>query len=340
MQLEDCGHIIEHTAMDTYMGLDDSQQANEGQQMAIKLKECPKCRTPIRKNKRYGSHINRSLAEIEMVKMKINGNQAIIEEQKKTLQNQLKENLSICAVNEHNEKPFVQISHQLEKKYVTANELWILENKMDFLVRVEKLRKIQTENVSVDQSFTLKAFRQFVCWLKSREQRYTDQQVFDLQRELQRLTFLTELNARCSMAEKRGESAKIQLEVQTLREVLETWGQFTDQDQVRVKAGMKKLDNLLPPTGLGITEEDRKMIVSAMKMQPGHWYKCPNGHVYLITECGGAVESRKCPDCNATIGGASHRLASGNQVASEMDGSQHPAWSEANNLLNFDRLDL
>lgn len=103
-----------------------------------------------------------------------------------------------------------------------------------------------------------------------------------------------------------------------------------------MKEAMKEVDDKLPQPGLGITEEEREMIVSAMNMQPGHWYKCPNGHVYLITECGGAMESRRCPDCNATIGGASHRLESGNQVASEMDGSQHPAWSETNNLLNFE----
>ena len=75
-------------------------------------------------------------------------------------------------------------------------------------------------------------------------------------------------------------------------------------------------------------------------MPPGSRKKCPNGHVYINAECGGAMESRRCPDCDATIGGQSHALASGNQVASEMDGAQHAAWSEGNNLLNFDQLDL
>lgn len=103
---------------------------------------------------------------------------------------------------------------------------------------------------------------------------------------------------------------------------------------------MKNLDKKVPPSGLMISEEERKMIVSAMMMRKGHWYKCPNGHVYVIGECGGAMESRKCPDCDAVIGGGSHRLASGNQVASEMDGAQHAAWSEHNNLLNFEEFDI
>ncbi|XP_044076765.1 NFX1-type zinc finger-containing protein 1-like, partial [Siniperca chuatsi] len=113
IQLEDCGHIIEYTAMDTYMGMDDSQQANEGEQVAIKLKECPKCRTPIRKNLRYGSHINSSLAEIEMVKAKINGHQADIEEHRKALQKQWMDNLHTYEM--HQQKEYMHMNDRLGK---------------------------------------------------------------------------------------------------------------------------------------------------------------------------------------------------------------------------------
>ncbi|XP_070758638.1 NFX1-type zinc finger-containing protein 1 isoform X2 [Enoplosus armatus] len=339
IHLEDCGHIIEYTAMDTYMGMDDNQQANEGEQVAIKLKECPKCRTPIRKNLRYGSHINSSLAEIEMVKVKINGHKADIEEHRYALQNQWADNLETYDM--YQLKEYMYIENRLGKTYLTANDLWVLENKMDFLVRVEKLRKIQRENRSFRQSFLLEKYvEEFVHWLNNHRQKFTDQQIFDLQRELQRLTLLTELNARCHMAETRGQSDKLQSEVQKVREVLEKSGQFTEQDERSVKEAMKELVKKLPLTGLGITDQERKMIVSAVKMPLGHWHKCPNGHVYLITECGGAMEKRTCPDCDATIGGGNHTLESGNQVASEMDGAQHPAWSETHNLLNFDPLDF
>jgi len=63
-----------------------------------------------------------------------------------------------------------------------------------------------------------------------------------------------------------------------------------------------------------------------MGMKQGHWYKCPNGHIYLITECGGAMEESRCNECGAAIGGGSHRLRSDNQVASEMDGAMRSAW--------------
>ncbi|XP_040014742.1 NFX1-type zinc finger-containing protein 1 [Xiphias gladius] len=338
IQLEDCGHIIEFTAMDKYMGMDENQQANE-EDVAITLKECPKCRTPIRKNLRYGSHINRRLAEIEMVKVKINGHQADFEKHRKALQEKWKENIDMFEMHQQDE--YLQINDKLEQRYLTANDLWILENKMDFLIRVAKLLKIKREDMTFLRGYKFKRnVAEFVLWLNNQYQKFTDQQVFDLQRQLRRLTFLAELNVRCHKADKRGESDVIQSEVNTIKEILEKSGQFTEQDEQRVKETMNELNQKFPLTGLGISEEEREMIISAMKMPPGHWHKCPNGHVYLITECGGAMESRQCPDCDATIGGGSHRLASGNEVASEMDGAQHPAWSEGNNLLNFDQLDL
>ena len=32
------------------------------------------------------------------------------------------------------------------------------------------------------------------------------------------------------------------------------------------------------------------MIIKAMGLSAGHWFECPNGHPYIITECGGATE--------------------------------------------------
>jgi hypothetical protein len=58
----------------------------------------------------------------------------------------------------------------------------------------------------------------------------------------------------------------------------------------------------------------------------GHWYQCPNGHFYVVGECGGPMQTSQCPDCKATVGGQSHRPAEGNSHA-DIDGSSHPAWS-------------
>ena len=50
----------------------------------------------------------------------------------------------------------------------------------------------------------------------------------------------------------------------------------------------------------------------------GHFYKCPNGHSYVIGECGGATQVSTCPECGASIGGSQHRLTSGNTQAVEL----------------------
>ena len=48
------------------------------------------------------------------------------------------------------------------------------------------------------------------------------------------------------------------------------------------------------------------------------------------------MQEAKCPECGATIGGQRHALRSDNQLAPEMDGAKHPAWSELANVDNFD----
>ncbi len=99
---------------------------------------------------------------------------------------------------------------------------------------------------------------------------------------------------------------------------------------------MKALEAVLPCCGLGISEQERVQIVNALGYPRGHWFKCPNGHIYVIGNCGGAMQRRKCPDCDALIGGENHTLERNNELASEMDGAEHAAWSETANLLNFE----
>ncbi|KAF2352284.1 hypothetical protein FHG87_016957, partial [Trinorchestia longiramus] len=96
---------------------------------------------------------------------------------------------------------------------------------------------------------------------------------------------------------------------------------------LRVKRLLKDSERYVG--GLSISEEERHQIVKAMNdVRRGAWYKCPNGHIYCIADCGGAVITSTCPDCNATIGGTSHRLLANNSLASEMDEAIAPAWPQ------------
>lgn len=56
------------------------------------------------------------------------------------------------------------------------------------------------------------------------------------------------------------------------------------------------------------------------------------GHIYAIGDCGGAMQTSKCPECGSAIGGAQHTLLETNSLAPEMDGAQHAAWSDQANM--------
>jgi predicted RNA-binding Zn-ribbon protein involved in translation (DUF1610 family) len=62
------------------------------------------------------------------------------------------------------------------------------------------------------------------------------------------------------------------------------------------------------------------------------FYKCPNGHLYAIGECGRPMEESKCPDCGFIIGGKDHRPANQNTQFDFNIKRQH----NRNNILNQD----
>ncbi|XP_069808099.1 NFX1-type zinc finger-containing protein 1 [Dendropsophus ebraccatus] len=331
VQLEDCGHIFETEGMDTYMKGDNNSE--EG--VAIKLKVCPRCQTPIRKNLRYGSAINNTLDEIEKVKNMIIGEWAIRNETKCRL-------LGAISLMVEFRRNFPEecsaLREELENVDTPLRTLLSLENKMLFYQRIAKLFT-NIRQVDEEEKRALKnRLLEMKGWLEKTRSFFTEQELSDLQSEVTRFTYLLDLLVRCKEAKARI-SPEIGREIEVLREVLEKSKKFTEEDENLVKTKLEDLNKRLPRTGLGITEDERVMIVQAMGLHKGHWFKCPNNHIYCITECGGAMQRSRCPECNAAIGGINHTLESHNTLAPEMDGAQHAAWSEtANNLLNFEEL--
>jgi hypothetical protein len=61
----------------------------------------------------------------------------------------------------------------------------------------------------------------------------------------------------------------------------------------------------------------------------GNWFMCPNGHPYVIGECGGATQQSRCPECRETIGGGGHQLVASNRHAGNFDGSTMGAYNVA-----------
>ncbi|XP_069740716.1 NFX1-type zinc finger-containing protein 1-like isoform X2 [Narcine bancroftii] len=333
IQLEDCRHSFEVTGFDHYMNGD-----TESSDVVIKLKECPKCQRPIRKSLRYGVMIKKSLFEIEKVKKIVQGDEGKKKEAARNL---------ISLLNTHGiiSQAFLDEYHtllsSLNSSTMSLHTLTVIENKIAFLSRLAKLKSQEINlNCSMKQTFNSKLL-ECLKWINKHRARFTAQELNDLQSEIQRLTFLVDLYVRYNkaLASNKKLDSSTEKTIASVKQILEGTKKFTEEDEKFVEEKMKKLKVALPQTGLFISEPEREMIVKAMQLRQGHWYKCPNGHVYVITECGGAMEKTKCPDCDASIGGTNHTLVQGNQVASEMDGARYAIWSDtANNMLNFGEL--
>ncbi|KAJ7593996.1 hypothetical protein C8J56DRAFT_925724 [Mycena floridula] len=83
-----------------------------------------------------------------------------------------------------------------------------------------------------------------------------------------------------------------------------------------------------------VSLDEKMAIVGAFKefTHTGHWYNCPNGHAFVITECGGAIQTGRCPECGANIGGTNHNLDATNTRATDLEeitraqGAQQSPW--------------
>ena len=68
--LEDCKHVLEATGLEQWMA------QTEGE---IKLKDCPKCKTPIAKTQRFMNMVKKVYQDVQRVKSRVFGNMREIE---------------------------------------------------------------------------------------------------------------------------------------------------------------------------------------------------------------------------------------------------------------------
>ncbi|KAL4085519.1 hypothetical protein QTP88_027030 [Uroleucon formosanum] len=106
------------------------------------------------------------------------------------------------------------------------------------------------------------------------------------------------------------------------------FGYEDEPDARRLWTNIEKIQKEIDGLPDLVTKEERQMINEAMSTSfatgnaaQGYWCKCPNNHIYCITECGGPMEQASCPECKCVIGGENHRHVSGTTVATEMDGA-------------------
>jgi hypothetical protein len=163
--------------------------------------------------------------------------------------------------------------------------------------------------------------------VRQRGKKISGQEIDDIKMEIQRFNRVCQLH-RLKSKPNYGvccDNPEVKECYETAHQIAYTIEKFTGEFDWELKNALENLSKVVG-SAVKITDADRKEIVRAMGYKQGHWYKCPNGHIYVITECGGAMETSRCNECGAEIGGGHHRLLESNSVATEMDGAARPAW--------------
>ena len=353
IELLDCGHVFEVTALDYWMDKD-------GENDNVKLKECPKCKTPIRISYRYADIVKEKLADVELVKKLLNEEEQQYQELTKRLERKthslvrkypdfrLRKALSETDsesdsenenYEEHKHTDLGTSSYDLLRSWLqqrkTMAELNTIKNQIKLLEQIYKVREnIKTDllrntchGVLTPSSTSQSALDQMYLQAAKdvhEKLNHLEEDLMKFQISLQRLTDIRDevvcvgllLKIRVVQCEIKKRSIPITFDneewLARQGKQLDAGSKLSKQDADDIESAINQIRR---NCGLDdLTPEERVMIVKAMNFSQGHWYKCPNGHIYAIGECGGAMQQRSCPECGETIGGADHRLAQGNKV--------------------------
>ncbi|XP_045618372.1 NFX1-type zinc finger-containing protein 1 [Procambarus clarkii] len=351
--LEDCGHTIEVQGLEGWLGQDSAE---------IGMKTCPKCRKPIYNNRRYQNIILETYEAVKAVKCKYFKTQTKIKKKdiELILQDpeiadkyisevtELYKKLGLGPKTKKHKKTFlndgelrlIQFQAQVLKK--AAGILKSLPKERDLIARtspeLRKRTKLRDFLHSIDHRSQENQSTKAPKHLPKHESRLgpmmeaivelvmqqssiiAPQMIDEVSCEMQRLMILP---AYWTLQEKFTTNSNDSLmEIKAkLEKFMDPTIKFDSERDIKVQALLKESEKHVGV--LGISQSEKIMILQAMGFRQGHWYKCPNGHIYCITECGRAMEEGQCPDCGSRIGGGSHRLRSDNAVAYEMDGAQH-----------------
>lgn len=73
---------------------------------------------------------------------------------------------------------------------------------------------------------------------------------------------------------------------------------------------------------LPVTNDEKAAVYAAMARDfrgTGHWYYCENGHPFTVGECGMPMQTSRCPQCGASVGGQDHQAVAGVRHADDLD---------------------
>ncbi|CAM1296817.1 ZNFX1 (predicted) [Pycnogonum litorale] len=332
VQLDDCKHVIEVDAMDAWM---DPKSTERDASTAIMMKACPRCKTVIRRTLRYKNIVNLYLGDVERVKCMNFGDTKHNKLEMSKIKNRIELEFSNCPSSFGLSSLLSDMLEfvKVESKKSTKERITYLQNLCLITFKfLEKCRKLRS-NSKLGTCDQIKTYMYFLCsWLEKNMRDATVQQLKEFTNELTRFILFVDLKT-LAISESAVSEVDAKRKYKEAEQMLLALKPLDDSAKCDLRETIKKITKSMG--GLKISEIERIQIIRAMGLSPGHYFKCPNGHIYAIGECGGAMETSKCPECKEVIGGRSHKLTEGNKHAREMDRSKHPAWSDANNMRNY-----
>lgn len=255
VQLQDCAHFFEVDGLDQWM---DQPVERDGEKISIKLKECPRCKTPIRRNLRYGNMIKEALNDIEKVKKQIRGRTNNISTIKLSIEYEM-------------QKLGAEDSRVIKEDYKKKKECGLtscqnfesFKNQIVFLQKIEVIKSRLTQTASRMTSSKLlrmadQAIRNLRYFTIQERSTLTIQETNDILEEIDRLTFMlqyVELEKTFERLKLDGRKAEL---FKSTNEYLIMDKRLSDGKTLLVKQFLKSVEHLIPRTGLGITDEERK----------------------------------------------------------------------------------
>ena len=340
----DCGHKFDVKSMDQWM-----QEDREGK---VQWKTCFLCNAPILKTQRYIKIIKAIKDDLNEVKKK---ELTLTTNERENLRHTLTDMARYSRLLRNSKRFITSISHISDRRLYAEHSIFAAERSVRKATEHEGeemdtgyLLQQQTERkelwVAMERLKT--QCQDFIGKLEHyrRQLSITEQMLHDIEAENNRICLLSAVH----QIELKIMRANVELsdddlqQLKTFRSNYETKGNHICTLSVaEYNSSMSYIEDVKKKYHLvGIAPWEKQMILTAMHAKPGSWYKCRNGHIYNIGECGGAMVRSRCPECGATIGGSNHQLHSDNVHDGEFDNSRHAAWSEMANLHNFDPQDF
>ena len=340
----DCGHKFDVKSMDQWM-----QEDQEGK---VQWKACFLCNAPILKTQRYIKIIKAIKDDLNEVKKK---ELTLTTNERENLRHTLTDMARYSRLSRNPERFITDISKISDRRLYAEHSIFAAERsvrkatehegeEMDtgYLLQQQTKRKelwAAIERLKKQCQDFIGKLERYRCQLS-----ITEQMLHDIEAEKNRICLLSAVH----QIELQIMRAKVKLsdhdlqQLKTFRSNYETKGnQICTLSVAEYNSSMSYIEDVKKKYHLvGIAPWEKQMILTAMHAKPGSWYKCRNGHIYNIGECGGAMVRSRCPECGATIGGSNHQLHSDNVHAGEFDNSRQAAWSEMANLHNFDPQDF